>query len=117
MQDFTKEGSFLIAESGLGNELYVFMEAKKDRPCSCPKIVYDGNDHALFYRNDEQKIILDYIHPDIRDKLRKSHHIMVVETILENIKESYMVDMEMVNKLPLDLDKYDLKNWEEAILS
>ena len=72
MSNYTKEGCFLIAEGGSsGNELYIFMEAKKNHP-EVPKIIYDGRDHAIFLRNARQKIILDYIHPEIRDKLRKA---------------------------------------------
>ena len=48
MSNYTKEGCFLIAEGGsTGNELYIFMEAKKNHP-EVPKIIYDGRDHAIF---------------------------------------------------------------------
>lgn len=108
---------FLIAEGGSnGNELYIFMEAKKNHP-EVPKIIYDGRDHAIFLRNARQKIILDYIHPEIRDKLRKAFQVMVVETILDNIKETYPVEMEIVDNIPLDWNKAGLGTWEEVFLS
>lgn len=117
MSDYTKEGCFLIAEGGsTGDELYIFMEAKKDHP-EVPKIIYDGRDHAIFLRNSEQKIILDYIHPEVRDKLRKSFQVMVVETLLENIKETYPVEMEIVENIPLDWNKAGLGTWDEVFLS
>lgn len=84
---YTTEKSFYVAEGEEG-ELYVFLKAKNDQP-QAPKIIYDGKDHAIFLRNNEQKIILDYIHPDVRDKLRKARQVVIVETILENIKDSY----------------------------
>ncbi len=116
MSNYTKENSYLIAEGEEG-ELYVFIEAKKSRPMT-PKIVYDGNEHAIFVRNSEQNIILDYIHPDIREKLRHAKMVVVVETILENIKDSYMVELNRVEKIPLDWNKIGLgKSWEEIALS
>lgn len=60
-------------------------------------------------RNNEQKIILDYIHPDVRDKLRKARQVVIVETILENIKDSYVADMQMVEDIPVDWGKIGLK--------
>lgn len=117
MSELTKEGCFLIAEgSSSGNELYIFMDAKKDHP-EVPKIIYDGKDHAIFLRNSEQKIILDYIHPEVRDKLRKCYQVMVVETLLENIKETYPVKMQIVEEIPLDWNKAGLTTWEEVFLS
>ena len=99
----------MIAEGGSsGNELYIFMEAKKNHP---------ERDHAIFLRNARQKIILDYIHPEIRDKLRKAFQVMVVETILDNIKETYPVEMEIVDNIPLDWNKAGLGTWEEVFLS
>ena len=114
MAEYVKENSFLIAEGEEG-ELYIFLDAKKDRPHT-PTIIYDGKDHAIFVRNEDQKIILDYIHPDIREKLRKAYQVVVVETILEHIKDSYLVTMNMVDKIPLDWNKIGLKTWEEAAL-
>ncbi len=112
MAEFTKQESFFIAENDLGGELYLFLDAKNSAP-KTPKIIYDGRDHALFYRNEKSKIILDYIHPDVREKLRKSKEIMVVETLLENISDAYMVSLEIVEKIPLNLSEYDLMSWEE----
>ena len=70
MSEYVTEKKFVVAE-GDGGELYIFLTAKKDNPAA-PQIIYDGKDHAVFLRNREQKIILDYIHPDIRDKLKKA---------------------------------------------
>ena len=107
----------MIAEGGQsGEELYIFMQAKKNHP-ELPRIIYDGRDHAIFLRKNKQKIILDYIHPEIRDKLRKAFQVMVVETILDNIKETYPVEIEIVDNIPLDWNKAGLGAWEEVFLS
>lgn len=112
---YVTEKNYLVAEGGEG-ELYVFLQAKKDNP-EKPRIIYDGKDHAIFMRSPTQKIILDYIHPDIRDKLRKAEQVVIVETLLENISSSYIADMQMIDHIPLDWDKIGLKTWEAVALS
>lgn len=114
MVNFTTEKKFMLAEGEEG-EVYLFIEAKKNQP-DAPKIIYDGKDHALFRRNEEQNIILDYIHPSIRDQLRKADEVVIVEMILENIKDSYIVKMQHIENIPLDWNKIGLKTWEEASL-
>ena len=112
---YTTEKSFYVAEGDEG-ELYIFLKAKNDEP-QAPKIIYDGKDHAIFLRNNTQKIILDYIHPDIRAKLRRAPQVVIVETLLENIKDSYIANMQMVETIPLDWSKIGLVSWEEAALA
>ncbi len=111
MAGFTTEKKFMVAEGEEG-EVYFFIEAKKDQP-HIPVIIYDGRDHALFRRNDTQNIILDYIHPSVREQLRKVPEVIIVEMILENIKDSYIAKMQHVDKIPLDWEKAGLKTWEE----
>ena len=115
MSDYTTEDNFLIAEGARG-ELYFLLRPKKDEP-NYPYIIYDGLDHAVFIRNNEQKIILDYINPEVRDKLRKSQEVYVIESIHDNIKEVYSAKMQMVEKIPVDWGKIGLKTWEEISLN
>lgn len=112
MTKYETEKQYFVAENTVG-ELYVYIGAKKDLP-NHPQIIYDGYDHALFLRNDEQKIILDYINPEVRDKLRKAQAVIVVETVMENIKDAYIADINIVDKIPVDWSQIGLKTWEEA---
>ncbi len=114
MAEYTTENDFVIAEGAEG-ELYIYISAKAAVP-SDPKIIYDGRDHAIFMRTPKEKIILDYINPQVRDKLRKAPAVVVVETILENIKDCYIVNMCMVDKIPVDWDKIGLHSWEDVAL-
>ena len=114
MTKYETEDKYYIAESTEG-ELYVYISAKKDSPIK-PQIVYDGYDHALFIRSPEESIILDYINPDARDKLRKATNVIVVETLLETIKDAYIADMNIVEKIPLDWSQIGLTTWEEKAL-
>lgn len=114
MAKYETENKYYIAESSQG-ELYVYISAKKDSPVH-PQIIYDGFDHALFVRSPEESIILDYINPDARDKLRKAKEVIVVETLLETIKDAYIANMNIVEKIPVDWSKIGLTTWEEKVL-
>lgn len=114
MLNYQTEGNYIVAESEEG-ELYIYISAKSGKP-DHPRVVYDGRDHAILERNKEQVVVLDYINPDVRDKLRKASVVVVVETLLENIKDAYIADMNIVPKMPSDLQKLGLKTWEELSL-
>ncbi len=109
-----KANNFIVAEGSEG-ELYIYIEASRAHP-EKPRIIYDGRDHAIFLRSPEDRIILDYIHPEVREKLRQAEGVIMVETILENIKDSYVVEMQIVDSIPIDWAKIGLKSWEEAML-
>ena len=113
MNEYTTEKKFVVAEGDDG-VLYIFISAKSDNPSS-PQIIYDGRDHAIFLRNSEQKIILDYIHPEVREKLRHSSEVVIVETLLDNIKDSYYADLKVVDQIPVDWGKIGLSTWDEVV--
>ena len=112
--NFSKAEKFVVAEGEEG-ELYIFIDARKNQP-QHPKIIYDGRAHAIFFRSPEDKMILDYIHPEVRDKLRKAPEVIMVETLLENIKDSYVTEMQIVDEIPVDWSRAGLTTWEEAML-
>lgn len=114
MSEYTTEKEYFIAEDEKG-ALYIYLKAKNNLP-SMPKIIYDGFDHAIFVRSANEKIVLDYINPQVRDKLRKATEVVVVETVLENIKDAYIVHMNIVDKIPLDWSQIGLTSWEKAVL-
>ena len=53
----------------------------------------------------------------MRDKLRKASGVIMVETILENIKDSYIAEMQIVEHIPVDWSKIGLTTWEKAMLN
>lgn len=114
MTDYKTEDNYIVAENEAG-ELYIYISAKPDTP-QAPHIIYDGRDHALLVKSPNQTIILDYINPDVRDKMRKTKQLVIVETILENIKDAYFADMQIVDKIPLNIKAAGLKTWEEVAL-
>jgi hypothetical protein len=80
-----------------------------------PQIVYNGGEHALFYRRPNQMIILDYIHPDSRKVLNKASEVLFAEFAPQNdaegkpsfeqkgIVREYTATVKQVSELPVDL--------------
>lgn len=83
-----EEGGLLFAISDRGNE-----------PQS-PKIIYDGGQHALLYRTPEKVIVLDYVHPDIRDELKETPQVLIVEADSDDIIREYEAPVRHVKNLP-----------------
>lgn len=66
-----------------------------------PLLVYDGNEHAVLYRNQEKGLILDYINPQIRSDLFKAQTVDFCEydAKKEDIVRIYTVPIKHVKKL------------------
>ncbi len=88
-------------------ELVFCIKAREGNPVQ-PQILFNGEEHALFYRTADQMIVLDYIHPEVRPLLEKLSSVLVAE-ILEpsdknqtgEIVREYMASVRHVSKLPL----------------
>lgn len=114
MSEYQTEKEYYIAEDA-SNALYIYLKAKSGEAHS-PKIIYDGFDHAVFIRSATDKIILDYINPQVRDKMRKAKEVIIVETVLDNIKDAYIADISIVDRIPLNWEDFGLTSWEDAAL-
>lgn len=67
-----------------------------------PKIVYDGKDHALLYRNPEQIILLDYINDELKDRLFNAERVMISEFNIDNPEtplKAYSAEVEKTDKV------------------
>lgn len=113
MSNTIKAGFYIIKQDEEGNVL-LFLPAFIGNHKN-PIIVYDGKDHAVFSRNSELNIILDYINPEIREIFTNAQEVFVVEAEGKNIKESYKSKVKIVDNMPIQWEKYGLKTWNEAI--
>ena len=86
-----QEKSFNILQNEAG-ELMILIRARLE-DASNPKLVYNGGEHALLYRNDHNTVILDYIHPAIRKALRQKKKVLIVETNNGAIVREYVSDV------------------------
>ncbi len=109
------EDFYDIIKSAEG-ELLFSIKARQGGP-ERPKVIYGGGEHALFYRSSNQTIVLDYVHPAVRDTLRGIKSVLMVEFYGDTIIREYNVPVRQVTKLPLpeDLSSVDdLRAIEEA---
>lgn len=67
-----------------------------------PKILYDGHDHALFYRAPGQTFVLDYINEAIQIVLKQTDKVLLFEVDLDqqNIITDYFVPVVQTERLP-----------------
>ena len=65
-----QEKKYDILKNAAGDLLFIIKARLTNE--EKPTIVYDGGEHALFYRNKENTIVLDYINPNIRQHLEKA---------------------------------------------
>ena len=92
---------------------YVVMTDKENRVIICiseknlepenPMILYDGKDHAMFYRRRGQTVMLDYINKDMQKTVYDAKQVFGVELKdPKNAVRTYVVPIKQVARLPLD---------------
>lgn len=83
------------------NEI-MFAIAFRDSTPIDAKILYDGGEHALLYREPEKAILLDFLAPEIRKPLKKCTEVLISEVTAFKVEREYNVPVKIVKKLPLD---------------
>ncbi|GHV47241.1 hypothetical protein FACS1894204_10400 [Synergistales bacterium] len=93
--------AFLHDEFGV-----MFIIMKKDGEPDQPRMLYDGGEHALLYRDKDSKSLLDYLNEDVRDTLSEIDKVAFVEFEVdeEALARAYEVSVEHVDSIPLPKD-------------
>lgn len=65
-----------------------------------PRIVYDGGEHAMFYRNPGLTTRLDFVHLDARQPLKNAESILMVEFEKDEVIREYDVPVFEISELP-----------------
>ncbi len=99
MAQVEQEKTFRILKNESGDLMFLIRGRLQN--AEKPRIVYDGKDHALFYRNTENTIILDYIHPMIQGDLSRADHVLIVEARGDSIIREYVAEVKLIKELPL----------------
>ena len=65
-----------------------------------PFILYDGGDHATFYRRENETILLDYLNEKVVSYLQNSEYVVVFELDddLEDVFRDYEVYVKHIKK-------------------
>ena len=85
------------------DQLFIIISLYQGNPNNS-EIIYDGQEHAILYRDEQTSILLDYINPTVRDDLLNTQIATIIETTEKNNKIisvlEYQVKIHIVNKLP-----------------
>ncbi len=83
-------------------DLIVVIPFIADSQPAQPKILYDGGQHALFFRTPDNVIIMDYLNEAAQIVLKQAGKILLFEVDLEkqSIVSDYFVPVVMCEKLP-----------------
>lgn len=94
-----QEKKYDILKNSSGDLLFIIKArlTNEEKPLIC----YNGGEHAVFYRNKENTIVLDYINPNVRQNLEKAFKVLVVEAQGSAIIREYFTDIKFVEDLPL----------------
>lgn len=67
-----------------------------------PILIYDGKNHATFYRTSEDVILLDYINKDAQKLLHEAAEILVLEydQVADKVIKNYKARVKIFKKNP-----------------
>lgn len=73
-----------------------------------PKILYNGGNHALLYRSDEDVVILDFLEPRAKRMMQNlsNAHICEIDYDEEKVAQLYKVHIHQIFQMPLDVEAY-----------
>lgn len=94
-----QEKNFNILKNPAG-DLMILIRARLDDAAQ-PKIIYDGGNHALLYRNDGNTVILDFINPSVRADLGRVMALLVVEAHDGSVIREYMAEVKHMREIPM----------------
>ena len=79
-------------------QIMLIIRAREGEPDN-PRIVYDGGDSALLYRNRESAIILEGIAEKAREPFLKVDQVLVVEVKNDDVAREYKVPLRKIKSL------------------
>ncbi|MGN1063005.1 MAG: hypothetical protein ACI4QM_01600 [Alphaproteobacteria bacterium] len=84
----------------VSGDLLILIRARMDDAVK-PQIVYDGGEHALLYRNQNNTVVLEYVHPEVRQDLKNITSVLIVEAQGGSIIREYHTKVKSIKKVPL----------------
>lgn len=91
------KGGYSIHQNDKG-EIMIMMDAREGKP-SKPRFIYDGNDTALLYRNENSSVAFRGIGENAQDALKHVSEILIVEIVKEDVEREYMVPVRFVKSV------------------
>ena len=110
-------GNYRLKESQ--GTVCVVLPFKTKQDVENTRLIYDGKTHALLYLSKEKEpVILDYIHPLFREKIKNSKNIKIQEIDAEGKEQhSFFVEVHTVHELPPIQLTYSIENFLSEFVS
>ncbi len=111
MQDsskiFIEKEEAYVAMPTTENEIIFAISVKMGEPKS-PHLLYDGDEHALLYRDKKDVVLLDYLNSEVQKILQDSQKIYIAEIDYKEkqLIRDYVVPIEKVVSYPINLAPY-----------
>ena len=96
----TQECSYCVFPSEEG--IFVIAISARDTDPFNPIVLYDGGENALFYRNGEDVIVLDYLNPKLQGDFFEASEVIIaeVDTQTHELVRHYSAKMRQLRRLP-----------------
>lgn len=91
------EGRYDIVQNAFG-EILIIINYHESEPDN-PRVVYDGTDTALLYRNKKSAVLLESITTKAKESLMKVDKVLIVEVRDDDVVREYNVPMRKIRSL------------------
>ncbi len=111
MQDsseiFVEKEDAYVALPTTEDEVIFAISVKTGEP-KAPHLLYDGDEHALLYRDENDVVLLDYLNSEVQRMLQGAQKIYVAEIDYKEkqLIRDYTVPVEKVSTYPINLAPY-----------
>ncbi|MCK5295776.1 MAG: hypothetical protein KAJ75_02690 [Alphaproteobacteria bacterium] len=111
-----KQEEFYKVILNADNEIMLSIFARSGEP-EDSTILYDGGEHAMFYRDKETAVVLDYLPPETYEAWNNAETILIAEYKEDATEEepvrAYDVPIRHMKRLPADMS--DMLSFEELV--
>lgn len=90
------------------DEEVIFAISVKASEPQKPRLLYNGEEHALLYRDDYDVVLLDYLNSEVQRMLQQSKKIYITEIDYKEkqLIRDYTAPVKKVKTYPLNLAPY-----------
>lgn len=88
------KGRYSILQNAKGG-IMIMLNAREGGP-EHPRLIYDGKDTALFYRNPNSSVALPNIDEEARNPLKSAEEVLVVEIANDEVVREFVVPVRLV---------------------
>lgn len=107
-QEFSveKEDAYVVLPT-TEDELVFAIAVRENNPDD-PRLLYDGDEHALLVRGEKEIILLDYLNSEVQNMLKRAQSIFIAEIDYKDklMVRDYAVPVQRVVSYPVDIEPF-----------